>query len=85
MNLTRMVIFSALLAATSGCHYLRGKTGCHADQEYRHAEQLPALKGRSRELLDRALATVRHAAVASDGLSGYEIRCGSREKHRKSN
>lgn len=44
MNLTRMVIFSTLLAATSGCHFLRGKTGCHADQEYRHAVQMPALK-----------------------------------------
>ncbi len=44
MNLTRMIVLSALLAAASGCHYLRGKTGCHADQEYRQAQQLPALK-----------------------------------------
>ena len=44
MNLTRMMIFSVLLSATSGCHFMRGKTGCHADQEYRHARQVPALK-----------------------------------------
>ena len=31
------------------------------------------------------LAAVRHAAVASDGLAGDEIRRGRREKHRKSN
>ena len=44
MNVIRMVVLSTLLAASSGCHYLRSKTGCHADQEYRHAEQLAPLK-----------------------------------------
>ena len=40
----RIVALGAVLGMLGGCHFLRGRTGCHADQEYRHAEQLPALK-----------------------------------------
>ncbi len=41
-QLRLLALFMAVLAL-GGCHFLRGRTGCHADQEYRHAQQLPAL------------------------------------------
>ena len=40
----RWLIIIGALAAASGCHFLRAKTGCHADQPYQHAQQLPPLK-----------------------------------------
>jgi uncharacterized lipoprotein len=45
MNLVyRWLAIALALGAVSGCHFLKSRTGCHADQEYRHAQQLAPLK-----------------------------------------
>lgn len=43
-RVSRWLIIVVALAAASGCHFLRARTGCHADQPYMHARQLPPLK-----------------------------------------
>jgi uncharacterized lipoprotein len=43
-SLIRGLVVGLALVAVSGCHFLKSRTGCHADQEYRHAQQLAPLK-----------------------------------------
>lgn len=44
IDLARWLMMGAILVAVSGCQFLRARTGCHADQPYMHARQLPPLR-----------------------------------------